>query len=204
MSVIEFHEAREEDIPDLYALSVKFQERYLIDGESLVREKFSIQALEEDYTLVFTAPTLEGKTPIGSVSFSDINQDLSAVVHFILRPAYFKAFLREKVYLDALIDRFRAVKVKSFLCYAFGFNRVAQKLAKEMGFRHVGTLAKQVYFQGQVYDNLLYQLERADLSRALREQFLKEEEVQGTCHDFVIPPESNVAKLPKRPRKSRK
>lgn len=186
--MLEFRDARPEDIPDIIALNRFFANRFLSDDEILVDEAFEYSALVDARTIVFMD---DSRTVVGCMSFSDINQDLSAVIHLIMRPAYLRTFLKEYVWMDALLDRFRVMGVQSFIIAVPTHNRVAVNLAKQTGFRFIGTLSKQAYKNRRVYDRVFYQLERKDLAAALRQRFLEENAVD----EKSSPSKSNVAPL---------
>lgn len=196
MTTIEFRSPTQDDVEDLIELAFHHKGVYLGDEESLDGEGFSLPELQRKHALVFVSPFAVGA--IGAVDFTDINSDLSATLHFILRPAYLRTFLKEKTYLDALLDRFRLLNVRKFSLMIPDFNQSAQKLALRMGFQYVATFKNEVYYGGKPRDIHFYEITRHDLAKAIREQFLLEnlaEETPDECQDVIVP---NVTKIPRK------
>lgn len=197
MSLIEFREPVDDDRLTLPIIHQYFAKTYLADGDSVDPDTFDLDTMVEKYTLIFQAPATHGRLAIGSCDFTDVNQDLSARLHFIMYPKCLKPFLDEKVYLDALLDRFIALKVKKFVIITEDFNKLAQRVAVRIGFKRVGTLKNEVYYNGEPRDVHFYELTRKDLAKALALHFIAEES------EDKPPPKPIVAKVP-RPRKERK
>ena len=211
MSLIEFREPVEDDLPWLIQLNLKHKDKFLADGESLpddiptlYAEYFNLDVLASKRAIVFTVPDASGaRVPIGSADFTDINHDLTAVLHFILEPQWVRTFLKDKVYLDALLDRFRVIGVRKFLVVSEFFCTTAHKLAQAIGFKKVATLTDIVrykrktgdIFTYEVGDLFYFELTRKDLARELAKQFISEE----TAPELPAQ-DSKVTKLPRKRR----
>lgn len=191
MGTIEFREPVESDLGQLILLNQRYKDKYLADGETLpddiqvlYREFFNLEVLAEKFALVFTVTHVDGSEQvIGSADFTDINHDLSAVLHFIIEPSYIRQFLTQKTYLDALLDRFRVLRVRKLLVVSEFFCTSAHKLARAIGFKHTATLTDIVRqrqkigdtYQFVVGDLHYFELTKKDLAKALAAHFIAEE-----------------------------
>jgi len=211
MSIIEFREPIESDILPLMALARGYKHKYLADSEILpddpnllIKEHgFNLEVMYQKYTIVFVKLNPDGSEEvIGSADFTDIDHDLKAVIHFIMNPRYIRRFLKDRVYLDALLDRFRVLRVKKIFIESEFFCTTAHKLGESIGFRKVATLTdivRQKIWDGKTFhyvvgDLYYYELTRKDLAEAIRAHFVAEELIQETPN--VIQQE----KIVKRPR----
>jgi len=174
MTIIEYREPVLEDGFDLLELQNRYQHTFLGDYEEVKPESFTLEEMLRKFTLVFTTPAM-GNQAIGSVDFNNFNHDLSAELHFSIRPAFLKTFLQSKIYLDALLDRFRVMKIRKFVIEVPDFNNLQKKLAERIGFKRTTTLHDECYYQGKVYDVHYYTLTRKDLAKALAAHFIEQE-----------------------------
>lgn len=192
MSIIEFREPIESDLAHLILLNRLHKHKFLADGESLpddtyllmTEHGFNLEEMQAKRAIVFTVTEPDGfERVIGSADFTDVNHDLTAVLHFIMEPRYVRRFLMDKVYLDALLDRFRVLRVKKFLVVSEFFATTAHKLAEAIGFKKVAILTDIVRQKQQVGDTFQYvvgdlyyfELTRKDLAKAMQAHFIAEE-----------------------------
>ncbi len=102
--------AMESDIPDLWDLVKKYASTHIADDEQFTLEN-PIYVLERSNVTVID---FEGEA-VGVVWFTESRQDWHALIHFLIRPQYFKQALKQRLLpdlVDYLFDNYPYQKFK--------------------------------------------------------------------------------------------
>jgi RimJ/RimL family protein N-acetyltransferase len=129
MNVLTLRKPEPRDLAPVFNLANDYGSKFLDDYHE-VSDAYIVQMMHDPFSFIVA----DNGFPIGLVWFTDKLDDLHSEIHFLIRPEYWRPFIKQKLGAEIISQAFVEQNVLRFYAYTMDNQRTAFKLLKSLHF----------------------------------------------------------------------
>ena len=144
----------------LYNLASDHAQKFLDDYHEINKD-YAFYLINDKDTIVID----DKEFPVGVVWFDQKIPGLHSSVHFLIRPEYWKQFLKQELHKACITQAFEEQDIKKLCAYTMNNQKTAVKLLKMLGFYEHKVWRSHTHQQGKCMDVTFFELKRSSWNK---------------------------------------